>query len=128
ANWFRILKPGGHLIVLVPDEDMYEQGVFPSTYNPDHKFTFTIFKRSSWSARSQNVMELLMGLGAEADVIKLEQLNGTYRYSLPRLDQTQTPIGEAAIEIIVRRRPPAEVEAGGCLAQGRPTRAGGGGR
>jgi SAM-dependent methyltransferase len=121
-NWFRILKPGGHLIVLVPDEDMYEQGVFPSTYNPDHKSTFTVFKRSSWSARSQNVLELLMALGEEADVIKLEQLTGTYRYSLPRLDQTQTPIGEAAIEMIIRRRPRAEVDAGGCLAQGRQAR------
>ena len=123
TNWFRILKPGGHLIVLVPDEDMYEQGVFPSTYNPDHKWTFTVFKQFSWSARSQNVMELLMTLGGEADVIKVEQLNSTYRYSLPRLDQTQTPIGEAAIEIIVRRRPRSEVEAGGCLAQERHTRA-----
>lgn len=123
TNWFRILKPGGHLIVLVPDEDMYEQGVFPSTYNPDHKFTFTVFKRSSWSARSQNVMELLMALGEEADVIKLEQLTASYRYGLPRLDQTQTPIGESAIEMIVRRRPRAEVDAGGCLAQERQVRA-----
>src|SRR6516225_258951 len=40
-NWFRILKPGGHLIVVVPDEDMYEQGIFPSTFNPDHKWSFT---------------------------------------------------------------------------------------
>ena len=24
-NWLRILKPGGHLVCLVPDEDLYEQ-------------------------------------------------------------------------------------------------------
>src|SRR5690606_12094815 len=24
-HWWRIVKPGGHLIVIVPDEDMYEQ-------------------------------------------------------------------------------------------------------
>jgi SAM-dependent methyltransferase len=123
TNWFRILKPGGHLIVLVPDEDMYEQGMFPSTYNPDHKWTFTVFKRSSWSDRSRNVVELLMALGEEADVIKLEQLIATYRYGLPRFDQTQTPIGEAAIELVVRRRPRSEVEAGGCLASARQARA-----
>src|SRR5262245_30759423 len=29
ANWFRILKPSGHLVVIVPDEDLYEQGTFP---------------------------------------------------------------------------------------------------
>jgi SAM-dependent methyltransferase len=125
TNWFRILKPGGHLIVVVPDEDLYEQGVFPSTYNPDHKWTFTVFKQSSWSNRSRNIMELLMALGEEADIIKLEQLLATYRFALPRLDQTRTPIGEAAIEMVVRRRPRSEVGAGGCLAgerQGRSPR------
>ena len=38
-HWIRICRPGGHLIVVVPDEDLYEQGVFPSTFNPDHKWT-----------------------------------------------------------------------------------------
>lgn len=46
-NWLRILKPGGHLVCLVPDEDLYEQKVFPSTFNPDHKHTFTVHKKSS---------------------------------------------------------------------------------
>src|SRR5947208_7058749 len=32
-NWVRILKPGGFAVVLVPDEDFYEQGVFPSSNN-----------------------------------------------------------------------------------------------
>ena len=122
-NWFRILKPGGHLVVTVPDEDMYEQGVFPSTFNPDHKWTFTIFKTSSWSNRSRNVIEMIMTLGESADPIKVEQLINTYRFKLPRRDQTQTPIGESAIEFVVRKRFKDEVEAGGCLAQARDARA-----
>src|SRR5262249_19674846 len=44
ANWLRVVRPGGHLIVTVPDEDLYEQGVFPSTFNRDHKWTFTVLK------------------------------------------------------------------------------------
>ena len=47
-SWFRAVKEGGYLIVTVPDEDMYEQGHFPSTWNGDHKHTFTIFKTRSW--------------------------------------------------------------------------------
>ena len=43
-EWFKILKPGGYLFILVPDEDLYEQGVFPSRFNSDHKWTFTISK------------------------------------------------------------------------------------
>jgi SAM-dependent methyltransferase/predicted O-methyltransferase YrrM len=122
-NWFRIVKPGGHLVVLIPDEDMYEQGIFPSTYNTDHKATLTIFKTSSWSDKSLNVIELLKGLGQQADIIKLEQLTDSYRFALPRVDQTLTPIGECAIEFVVRKRPQAEVEAGGCVAAARLPRA-----
>lgn len=105
ANWLRILKPGGHLIVTVPDEDMYEQGVFPSTFNPDHKWTFTINKLTSWSNKSRNLFDIIASFGDAADVIKIEQLTSTYRYGLDRQDQTRTPIGEAAIEFIIRKRP-----------------------
>ena len=62
ANWFRILRPGGHLVITVPDEDLYEQGVFRSTYNSDHKWTFSVFKTHSWSERSRNILEMLMML------------------------------------------------------------------
>lgn len=114
-NWFRILRPGGHLVVIVPDEDLYEQGVFPSTYNPDHKWTFTVFKARSWSEKSRNLIELLAQLGPAADLRKVECLDSTYLYGLPRFDQTMTPIGEAGVEFVVRKRPADEVERGGRL-------------
>jgi SAM-dependent methyltransferase len=114
-NWFRILKPGGHLVVIVPDEDLYEQGVFPSTYNSDHKWTFTVSKSRSWSEKSRNLIELLAQLGPAADVRKIECLDSTYLYGLPRFDQTLTPIGEAGVEFVVRKRPTDEVERGGRL-------------
>lgn len=112
-NWFRVLKPGGHMIITVPDEDLYEQGQFPSTYNGDHKWSFTIFKTDSWSDRSRNVVDLIASLGAQADVQKVQLLNSTFRYGLPRFDQTLTPIGEAGIEFVVRKRPEEEVAFGG---------------
>ena len=112
-NWFRVVKPGGHVVVTIPDEDMYEQGVFPSTFNRDHKWTFTIFKEASWSDKSINVLALLKSLGPEADIIKVEQLISSYRFNLPRYDQTLSPVGECGIEFVVRKRPQAEVEARG---------------
>lgn len=37
-NWWRILKPGGWLIVVVPHRDLYEKRMeLPSRWNPDHK-------------------------------------------------------------------------------------------
>lgn len=102
-SWFRVLRPGGHLVVTVPDEDLYEQGTFPSTFNRDHKWTFTIHKQQSWSGRSVNVLSLLQALGPEACVIKVELLISTYRFGLPRYDQTLTPVGECGIEFVVRK-------------------------
>jgi SAM-dependent methyltransferase len=117
ANWFRILKPGGHLILLVPDEDLYEQGVFPSSWNSDHKWTFTLHKQKSWSPRSLNLLDMLCGLGPAADIAKVERLDAHHRYGLPRFDQTTTPIGESAIEAVVRKRPQSEIQAGGRLPE-----------
>ncbi|AEG50352.1 Methyltransferase type 11 [Sphingobium chlorophenolicum L-1] len=111
-NWVRIVKPGGYIVILVPDEDLFEQGEFPSTFNGDHKWTFTIWKETSWSAKSINVIEMVKQLGPSARVEKIELINGSYRYHLPRYDQTMTPIGEAAIEIIIRKADVSETEKG----------------
>ena len=82
-------------------------------FNRDHKWTFTIFKMQSWSDRSLNLLDMVRELGPSAEVLRIEQLSSTYRYQLPRVDQTLTPIGECGIEIVVRKRLPAEVAAGG---------------
>jgi SAM-dependent methyltransferase len=112
-NWFRAVRPGGYLVVTVPDEDLYEQGVFPSTFNRDHKWTFTILKVRSWSDKSLNVVDLVRELGEEAELVRLEQLSATYRFDLPRYDQTLTPIGECGIEFVIRKRPENEIVDGG---------------
>ncbi len=108
-NWVRILKPGGHMVCLVPDEDLYEQGVFPSTINTDHKHTLTVYKKQSWSSKSVNLFDLLAGLKQPVQVKKIELMDLTYRYDFnrafnqTRFDQTMTPIGECAIEFVLRK-------------------------
>lgn len=61
-EWWKLVKVGGHLFFTVPDEDLYEQGVFPSRFNPDHKVTFTLSKTKSWSPVSINVYDLAKSL------------------------------------------------------------------
>ena len=109
-NWFRILAPGGHIITTVPDEDMYEQGVFPSTYNSDHKWTMTIHKPSSWSSKSVNLLDLLLSLGSSAEIVKIESIIDGYDFSGKRRDQTYGEDVECAIEFVVRKRPVSETE------------------
>lgn len=40
-DWIKVVKPNGHLIITVPDWELYEHKTWPSKTNPDHK--------SSWS-------------------------------------------------------------------------------
>lgn len=72
SEWYKLVRPGGHMVVLVPDEDLYEQGCFPSIFNGDHKFTFTLAKASSWSPRSINVYELARATGGEVVSLALQ--------------------------------------------------------
>jgi SAM-dependent methyltransferase len=121
-NWLRVVKPGGYVVVIGPEEDMYEQGVFPSTFNPDHKHTFTLWKQHSWSHKSVNVLDLVTSLGPECEVIKVESLHHTHDWTLPRMDQTGGN-AECAFEIVLRKRHAHEIVNGGRLRMGEWERA-----
>jgi SAM-dependent methyltransferase len=76
-EWWKLVKVGGYLFFAVPDEDLYEQGVYPSLFNTDHKATFTLAKHSSWSPRSINVLDLAFSL-PDAQIIKIELQEAGY--------------------------------------------------
>ena len=61
-EWWKLVRPGGHLLFIVPDEDLYEQRIWPSIFNPDHKASFTASHRERWSEASVNVRELVATL------------------------------------------------------------------
>src|SRR5262245_28715209 len=48
-RWWEVLRPGGRLLLVVPDEDLYEQGIWPSRFNGEHRWSFTLHKWRSWS-------------------------------------------------------------------------------
>ena len=102
-NWIRVTKKNGHLVIVIPDEDLYEQGVFPSTFNGDHKCTFTINKKESWNKTSSiNVFDLLSAQ-ENIKICKIELLDATFRYGRERFDQTFHSFGDCAIEIILQK-------------------------
>ncbi|MSU47591.1 MAG: class I SAM-dependent methyltransferase [Opitutus sp.] len=92
-EWWQLVRPGGHLIFIVPDEDLYEQGVFPSRFNPDHKATFTISKARSWSPASHNVLDLARGL-PDAELVSLVLHDHGYDRSMLR-HQSSTAVARA---------------------------------
>lgn len=105
-NWTRICKPGGYIFVAVPDEDLYEQGVWPSRFNGDHKTTWTVFKdvHKSWSPVSHNVLTLPHHVNGTSLIhFKLEASGYNYdlQGKLPAKDQSD--IAEIAIEFILQK-------------------------
>jgi len=43
SNWWRVLKPGGYLLLYLPHRDLYEKkSTLPSRFNPDHLHFFLL--------------------------------------------------------------------------------------
>lgn len=100
-NWYSIVKPLGYLVFSVPDEDLYEQGMFPSRWNNDHKWTFSISKKNSWSNKHINILDLIAIL-VNINIIKLELIDTNYNYTITNVDQTRGD-AEAFIEVILQK-------------------------
>jgi SAM-dependent methyltransferase len=81
AQWWGLVKPGGHLILVVPEESLYEQGFWPSLFNPDHKSTFRLNSNNSWSPVSYDIQKLCVELPG-AEVINAQVQDKAYDYRL----------------------------------------------
>lgn len=110
SNWVRVLKKGGHMILLLPDEDMFEQGRWPSPYaGKDHITAWTIHKKQSWCPASINITEFFSQFSDSMEILKIEKLDSTYLYNIPAMDQTRGIIQECAIEVILRKKTDEEI-------------------
>lgn len=103
-NWIRICRPNGHLIITVPDEDLYEQGVWPSVVDPEHQWTFTILKKRSWSPKSVSLFALLERFAADVEVLKIEKLDAGFDYRKTSQDPLRDALSESGIEFVLRKR------------------------
>jgi SAM-dependent methyltransferase len=78
AGWWQLVRPGGYLVVVVPHEDLYEQGFWPSLYNRDHKASFRLDTDGSWSPISYDLRKLVQGLPG-AEIVSLRVQDQGYR-------------------------------------------------
>jgi SAM-dependent methyltransferase len=63
-DWWSLVRPGGYIVTVVPDEELYEQGLWPSLFNSDHKWAFTM--STPQQPHVMNVVDLHRSLpGAE---------------------------------------------------------------
>lgn len=99
---WELVEDGGYLVIAVPDQDLYQQGVFPSRFNRDHKWTFTVHKKESWSIRSVNIEDLLKLL-SNYQIIKLQVQDKGYNYQLKNIDQTFKLGAMAQILLVLKK-------------------------
>lgn len=95
-NWYRICKPGGHLIICVPHRDLYEQtDNLPSRWSGNHKRFFLPFKSGGITL---SLFQVILTAIPEAEIISMRVLD--YGYSGYA---DKHPEGEYSIEAIVRK-------------------------
>lgn len=99
ARWAEVCRPGGHLVITVPHEVMYEHQVFPSKWNADHKWMFRVGGPFTHK-RSRSMLDIVPH-GCE--ILKAEVLEDDYNPMIRDLDQTAGP-AECAIELVLRKR------------------------
>lgn len=107
-QWWQLVKPGGVMIIVVPDEDLYEQGVWPSLFNSEHVATFRFNKSESWSPVSFDLGDLCSALH-KAEVISLERQDRGYDYSLQgqglgRMGKFFMRLGKSVVKRIIRNQ------------------------
>lgn len=109
-NWVRVTKPGGYIIVTIPDFVMYEHQNWPSKFNSDHKWIFTNDGRFKAEDSVDLVVVLpnfLWPFEDIASVIKYEYIDQFYHPEIakqyPNLDQTLLPNAECCHEFVLRK-------------------------
>lgn len=80
-EWWKLVKKDGYMVITVPHEDLYEQKIWPSIFNEDHKATFRLNQVNSWSKVSYDLHELCNNL-PNANIIDEEIQDANYDYNL----------------------------------------------
>lgn len=101
-NWVRVCRPGGYLIISVPEEYMYEKDSWPSAFNKNHRWSFTL-RWDSNMPNSVNVMEMTKHLAGRAVAERIQLVEEFYRHDRHDEDQTRQSNAECCIEIVLRK-------------------------
>jgi SAM-dependent methyltransferase len=105
-RWIGVCKPRGHLIITVPDEDLYEHGLWPSQFNGEHKWSFNLNKDvDDVRPHSLNLLEILIGFRYRVEILSVHLLDAGYDpRRLAAFDQSLLVPCEPAIEVVLRKR------------------------
>lgn len=101
AQWWALVRPGGYLIIVVPHEDLYEQGAWPPLFNCDHKATFNLGGRRAALPVSFDIGSLINSLD-HAEIVDACVQDEGLNYRLLR--RGITPFGRWLFKFFAPRR------------------------
>ncbi len=97
-QWWRIIRPGGYLILYLPDRDLYEKRrVLPSLWNPDHKWFFLL--ESDDPPHTLGILPMIAAAIPEAEVCIAQRCMEGHTIDDPKIHSD----GEYSIEIVLRK-------------------------
>ena len=97
-NWWRVLKPNGHLILYLPHRDLYEKKkTLPSRWNGDHKNFFIIEKDEA--PDTIGIVPLINRSLCNFKLIYVKECSYGHTISNPNIHSN----GEYSIEVVLKK-------------------------
>jgi SAM-dependent methyltransferase len=97
-NWYRVVRPGGYLILFVPDRDLYEKKLrLPSRWNPDHKRFFLLDRDEP--PDTFGLLPMIDRVLGDVPIVSARRCSESHTISDPNLHSD----GEYSLEVIVRK-------------------------
>lgn len=103
-NWYRILKPGGYLILFLPHRDLFEKRkTLPSSGNKNHKHYFLIDRDEP--PATIGLIPFLTRTLKDYDLIYVKKCDEGYNYKIVENGGFTSVIanGEFSIEAVIRK-------------------------
>ncbi|MGA1979763.1 MAG: methyltransferase domain-containing protein [Sedimentisphaerales bacterium] len=98
-NWWRAVKPGGYLILYLPDRELYERKkTLPSRWNPEHKRFFLLDRDEH--PDTVGVIPLIKRCLSGYEIIEAKICDEGYRIVS---DDVQSE-GEYSIEVVIKKK------------------------
>ena len=104
-NWVRVVRPGGYVIVTVPDWEMYERFTWPSRYGVGHIYAYTL-NPTYYALDKERVPLIFLPDLYRTATAPLDYLSVSLDHFDPSkgidVDQSMGP-AECAIEFVLRK-------------------------
>ncbi len=97
-NWWRVVKPGGYLILYIPHRDLYEKKTtLPSRWNDDHKHFFLLEKDEE--PCTIGLIPLLYRTISDFEIVYSQICDEGHSIRTPEIHSN----GEYSIEMVIKK-------------------------